>query len=325
MKEEKPMNNGKVSVVITTKNRKNYLKQAIDSVLSQTYKNIEIIIVNDGSDDGTNDYLKKFFNNKKALIITNESSMGANYCRNLGIKNSKGDYLAFLDDDDFWDKNKLKKQVELIESDERIGLVSSAFYLVDENGKIIRTFRRKNEIITSRNAIDRLVYEGNFIGGFSFPLIRSNIVKSQNIVLDNKVKQSQDIIFYLDLLPHFSNIAIIKEPLVYHRKHTMGQISWNVENFIQGTESVINYLLQNNFDDKYINQFKKTRYKAICLITKDDRTFKEYKNKYFEIEKNFKSFYEFYTYLVIQRIKDFLKPTFYKFSRLFYSLKGVDR
>jgi len=318
------MDNRKVSVIITTKNRKNYLKQAIDSVLSQTYKNIEIIIVNDGSDDGTNDYLKKFLNNEKILIITNETSMGANYCRNLGIKNSKGDYLAFLDDDDFWDKDKLKKQVQVIESDERIGIVSTGFYLVDENGKIMLAFPRKNEIINSRNAIDRLIFEGNFIGGFSFPLIRSNIVKNHNIILDNTVKQSQDVIFYLALLPHVSDIAIIKEPLVYYRRHTRGQISWNVENFIHGTESVINYLLQNNFDDKYINICKKNRYLYICRKTKDNRTFKEYKNKYFEIENNIKSFYDFYTYLVIQRVKDFLTPTVLKFTRFFYSLKGVD-
>jgi len=318
------VNNGKVSVVITTKNRINYFKKAINSVLSQTYENIEIIIVVDGSNDGTNDYLKKFLNNQNILIITNETSMGANYCRNLGIKNSKGDYLAFLDDDDFWDKDKLKKQVELIESDERIGIVSSGFYLVDDNGKIVRVFRRKNEIINSRNSIDRLVFEGNFIGGFSFPLIRSNIVKKYNIALDNKVKSSQELIFYLDFLQYVPHVAMIGEPLVYYRRHTMGQITWDFEKLIQGTESVINYLLQNNFDDKYIKKFKKNRYLYICRKTKDDRTFKEYKNKYFEIEKNFKSFYDFYTYLLIGKVKDFLRPIFFHFTRLFYSLKGVD-
>jgi glycosyltransferase involved in cell wall biosynthesis len=318
------MKNGRVSVIITTKNRKNYLKQAIDSVLSQTYKNIEIIIVNDGSDDGTADYLKKFLNNEKILIITNETSMGANYCRNLGIRNSKGDYLAFLDDDDFWDKDKLKKQVQLIESNEKIGLVSTGFYLVDDNGKVNRVFRRKNETINSRNAIDRLVLEGNFIGGFSFPLIRSNIVKKYNITLDNKLKSYQDLIFYLDLLQYVPHVAMIEEPLVYYRKHTKGQIKGDYKKLIQGVESAINYLLQYNFNDKYVKKFKKNTYLSICYETKDNRTFKEYKNKYFEIENNFKSFYNFYTYLLIRKLKDFLKPTFYKFTRFFYSLKGVE-
>lgn len=102
-----------VSAIITTHNRRDLLKRAIDSVLVQTYPNIELIVVDDASDDGTSEVC----NDKriKYIYIPKSESHGGNYARNLGIKTSKGEYCAFLDDDDCWLPEKIEKQVELIE------------------------------------------------------------------------------------------------------------------------------------------------------------------------------------------------------------------
>ena len=109
-----------VSVVLTTHNRLELLKRAVKSVWEQTYSNIELIVVDDASDDGTFQWSK----NQKFIYhyISRKESKGGNYARNLGIKATKGKYIAFLDDDDYWQSEKIYKQVELIKSKE-CGLV----------------------------------------------------------------------------------------------------------------------------------------------------------------------------------------------------------
>ncbi len=102
-----------VSAIITTHNRLELLKRAIDSVLSQTYPDIECIVVSDASTDGTNEYCKSR-GDIKFISIPKDKSRGGNYARNLGIRAASGEYVAFLDDDDAWLPLKTEKQVALL-------------------------------------------------------------------------------------------------------------------------------------------------------------------------------------------------------------------
>lgn len=103
-----------ISAIITTHNRLELLKRAIDSVLSQTYTNIECVVVSDNSSDGTNEYCSRL-PNVKLTVISKEDSRGGNHARNVGVNASHGEYVAFLDDDDYWLPEKIEKQVELME------------------------------------------------------------------------------------------------------------------------------------------------------------------------------------------------------------------
>ncbi len=102
----------KISVIIPTYNRLEFLPIAIDSVLSQTYPPYEIIIVDDGSTDGTKDFIKYVYGNSLKYIY--QKNQGVSSARNTGIYVSKGDFIAFLDSDDWWNKNKLEEQVKCL-------------------------------------------------------------------------------------------------------------------------------------------------------------------------------------------------------------------
>lgn len=102
-----------VSAVITTHNRQDLLVRAVKSVLCQTYKNLELIVVDDASDERADELLNEF--NLRYIYIPKEESKGGNHARNKGILASKGKYIAFLDDDDYWLPNKIEKQIELID------------------------------------------------------------------------------------------------------------------------------------------------------------------------------------------------------------------
>jgi glycosyltransferase involved in cell wall biosynthesis len=105
-------NNVKVSVIIPTYNRANSIHQSIQSVLNQTYKNIELIIVDDGSTDSTMNTLEKYGKQLKAVYQKNQ---GPSYSRNYGVSLSSGEFIAFLDSDDTWEPTKIENQVQLLD------------------------------------------------------------------------------------------------------------------------------------------------------------------------------------------------------------------
>lgn len=126
-----------VSAIITTHNRKSLLAKAINSVLTQTYSKIELIVVDDASDDGTD--LMCLSLPLKYIYIPKEESCGGNHARNIGIMNAMGYYVAFLDDDDQWLPEKIEKQILLMEKGD-YELVHCGKYVenISSNGKIKR-------------------------------------------------------------------------------------------------------------------------------------------------------------------------------------------
>lgn len=124
--EEQPM----VSAIIITHNRVKLLKRALKSVFDQTYKNIEIIVVDDASDDGTNAFgIKLLDRGVKYIYIPKDESRGGNFARNVGILNSNGEMIAFLDDDDYWCENKTEIQVDYFLKNPEVGMVYSGLML----------------------------------------------------------------------------------------------------------------------------------------------------------------------------------------------------
>ena len=112
-----------VSVIIPTFNNKQYIEETIDSVLSQTYKNIEIIIIDDGSDDGTDKIVSQKYKNKVKYYFQKNSGLSS--ARNMGLKKAKGSLIQFLDSDDLITKNKIKSQVKFLNQNINIDIVYS--------------------------------------------------------------------------------------------------------------------------------------------------------------------------------------------------------
>ncbi len=127
----KAASNPKVSVVITTHNRAALLPRAIRSVLAQTYENYELIVVDDCSTDDTPDVIRTFVDSR-IRVVRHADNMGQSAAINTGIRLARGEYIAFLDDDDEWVETKLLRQVRTLDaSDPRVGLVYTWFDYVD--------------------------------------------------------------------------------------------------------------------------------------------------------------------------------------------------
>jgi glycosyltransferase involved in cell wall biosynthesis len=153
----------KISVVLPVYNSARFVAQSIQSVLGQTFKDFEIIVVDDGSTDDTASVIGRF----GALVSYHyQKNQGAAAARNLGVSRSQGQYVAFLDADDIWYPNKLSAQVSLLETDPSLGFAYSDIDTIDENGEVVEkqflTKRYHRAVDKTRKSLTSFVFNGPF-------------------------------------------------------------------------------------------------------------------------------------------------------------------
>lgn len=129
-----------VSVIIPAFNRRDYIDETVQSVLKQTYPHVELIVVDDGSTDGTYEKLQEFQDRILLLSHSGRLNKGQSIAINLGLSRAKGEYVAILDSDDYWAEEKLFLQVDYLMRHENIGLVYGNGYCVDAKGNILYPF-----------------------------------------------------------------------------------------------------------------------------------------------------------------------------------------
>lgn len=203
-----------VSVIIPTYNKAQYLKKAVESVLNQTYKKIEVIVIDDGSTDNTAEIVKSF--NDPRIIYFWKENKGPAVARNTGIKKAKGKYIVFLDSDDLWLKEKLETQIDFMEKNSEIGLLGTGCYEMTDKGKVIgkKIFPTSNEILQK----DLIKYN---------PFIQSSIMTRKEIFdkvglwYDEKFRESEDYDLWLRIAGNYK-IANLPEALTMKRYYKEG-------------------------------------------------------------------------------------------------------
>lgn len=242
----------KVSVIIPSYNREEYISATIDSVLNQTYKDFEVIVVDDGSRDNTKKQLEKF--NSRIKVIYQRNSERA-VSRNIGVSNSNSEYIAFLDSDDTWLKNKLEEQVKILDENKDIILTYGKSLRMDQSGKQIKTAKRQTEGI-SGNIFEKLLLR-NFIVSAT-PLLRRKQFESTN-GFQTKYIPYEDWEFWLrfSLLGKF---YFLPKPLAKYRIHSEQSVKLTKAEKI---EEVTLSLLNDSFKLSSISE--KTKNKSLGL------------------------------------------------------------
>ena len=183
IKKDITMSKPLVSVVIPSYNRARVLRRSIDSVLGQSYKNIECIVVDDNSNDNTEDIIKSY-NDKRLKYVKLSKNLGACRARNVGIEKSKGEYIAFQDSDDEWLPNKLEKQIMFM----RIADVNfCAFRRI--NGEKTERTPKEGFALPDGAALTKLLLYENFISTQTL-LVKTNVLK--RIKFDESLPRFQD-------------------------------------------------------------------------------------------------------------------------------------
>lgn len=244
-----------VSVIIPTYNRARMLKEAIESVLKQTFTDFELIVVNDHSTDNTEAVIQKFDDQRIRYLAHPEKHTGdegAAQARNTGISVAQSRYVAFLDDDDFWLPQKLEFQVKkLNDTSAKIGAVYTAYYKVDENDRIIDKVIPQSNVSNFRSLLIR-----NWIGTTSTVMVKKSCLNDIGI-FDPHLPSCQDWDLWLRIARKY-RIVPIRKPLVKMRIHQgekgKTRISKNLKSAIKGRT-----LLHNKYKESLKNQDRHSR------------------------------------------------------------------
>ena len=197
-----------ISVIIPYYKKKEYIISSINSALNQTYKNLEIIIIYDDPNKEDLNLLKKIKKKDKRIkVYINKKNLGAGRSRNKGIKLSKGIFLAFLDSDDLWKKNKLKKQIFFMKKN-GIDASHTSYTIINSN----------NKIIGSRNAKDmsyKLLLKSCDIG-LSTVILKKEIIT--NKIKFANIKTKEDYVLWLKITLNDKKIFAVQHNLTKWRK-----------------------------------------------------------------------------------------------------------
>jgi len=267
----------KVSVIIATYNRAYFVSCAIDSVLSQTFKDFELIMVDDGSIDNTSEVLKKY---SSSIYYIYQENKGRAEARNTGIKVARGNYIAFLDDDDIWLPEKLEKQVIFLDSHPDIGLVHTVTDVIDEGGRLLQKETRERFRFYKKAMKIGYTYEG--MSRMCIMFLSAVMLKKECLgkvgPFDPRISAFEDWDFYLRFALKY-RIGTIPETLVRFRMHEAHSTK---EEFIQGRIMVsMNHLamIESGDNDSFRNLIRYNFYTHLAnvyYIDKQQAMFRAY-------------------------------------------------
>lgn len=198
-----------ISVVMPAYNSDKTIAMSIESVLKQTYFDFEFIIINDCSDDKTDEIIDYYASKDKRIkCFKNEKNSGVSYTRNIAISIANGDWIAFIDSDDIWEKNKLEKQMELAKSNQEISLIYTGSAFMNSNGE------KYSYSLPVLPKIDyRTLLKKNLLSCSSV-MVRKNVIKPILMPADD---MHEDYATWLLILKKYKYAYGINEPLLVYR------------------------------------------------------------------------------------------------------------
>lgn len=306
----------KVSVIIPTYNCAEYIAEAIDSVLAQTYKNYEIIVIDDGSTDNTKQILKDYKDKIKYIYQKNH---GVSIARNNGIINSTGKYVAFLDSDNKWLPNLLAESLSIFEKYPEVGLVHSRKIRISEDGFWFKKDNHGDEKYLSGNIYKYLLFRKANIN-LSSVVLRRNCLEKVGMFDDNLSKIGcEDRELFLRIAKKYKIMYINKSLYVGRvRKKSM---SANHKNMMKGRYYIVDKFCPPK---KGLNTMRKKALSSIHFQRADGYIWKS--NFREGIREYFKAMLIFPINLLIYiRLAKIFIKTIIKFIQKFISIKFISK
>jgi glycosyltransferase involved in cell wall biosynthesis len=209
-------------VIIPTYNRSDLVQQAIDSVLWQSFRDWELIVVDDGSTDDTRRVVRERYGLRVRYIY--QENHGESAARNRGLELATGEYVAFLDSDDLWHPNKLQRQIEAFKDDPSAGLVSTQAYLMNHDGLQLEQAPQGCDRETDVILWADLVLDNVVAGGGSSAVVRRACLDHVGW-FDTQIRFGEEWDLWLRIARRYE-VRQIPEPLVFYRLHRFGTRSW---------------------------------------------------------------------------------------------------
>lgn len=288
-----------VSVIIPVYNVEQHISQCLESVVTQTYKNIEIIVVNDGSTDKSEEIIKSYLEKFENIIYIYQENKGVSEARNLGFKNANGEYILFVDSDDFLDKNMIEKMYDNASKYQSDVVISGhvRFYGAHScKNEIINYDEYENNIYNGNQVLD-LMLSFRVRGYLWDKLFKRDMLIENNFILEPN-RYIEDWFPVIKQISKSRIVTFVNEPLYYYRQRNESAIHTISRKFLDDYVYTVNKI--NNYLDNY-----KGRYNKECKGVFDCETFYFVIRYFYSVNKLkkpssiYKMFYEsdYYNYI----------------------------
>ncbi|MCI8485617.1 MAG: glycosyltransferase [Clostridia bacterium] len=268
-----------VSIIVPVYNCEKYLERCLNSIIKQTYKNLEILLINDGSTDKSLEIVKEFSEIDNRIIVIDKKNEGVSIARNIGIDNAKGEYITFVDADDWLELDAIDRLYNVIIT-EKVDVVRGNYYLNEvranresiapiyelSNRKIIKEDFRETRMIEHFLFVEKSI--ANLV---MLLFIRSDVLKKNKVRFNPELYMMEDVVFYLHVFLNIDSIYFMQFP-VYHYFYNVNSATKSIERYIKNIKGIMNVnkeikniLLKNNLMD--IKKVSKLNANHLKIIT----------------------------------------------------------
>jgi len=267
----------KVSVIMPVYNSEKYLNECIDSVLNQDYQDIEIIIVNDGSTDSSDDIIKAYLNKDNRIVYVEQVNSGVSTARNKALEKVSGSYIMFLDSDDTYEKNMISTMVRSLKNND----IVVCGYNENYTNKCVK--KKLNSININTEMMTQEILSGNACGYLWNKIFRTDIVKKNKINFDVNIHMCEDMLFVFEYLKHCKKIKLLSDCLYNYRMRKTSAVwqrnskYYTIFNSYKKIEKII---ISFNIKPDYL--YYKVLFSYGMLSKKERRKFK--KEKIFDVK-----------------------------------------
>ena len=272
----------KVSVIVAIYNAEQYILDSINNICKQSLQEVEIVIVNDGSTDGSVEIIDKCAHKDSRISVYHEKHAGVAHARQVGLENAKGEYILFVDADDVVSPNMLEEMYNVAKEQDADVVVSDFTELTNEGD----TYRSQKPTTLNGLSILEDILNGKLYGALWNKLIRSEIIRETQAHFTETLTMREDLVFLSELLPHVDKVAYIPKAFYGYERRNVSSLTNNyldesVDYYRQ--EVLWNHLILQN---QYISESSRNKilqyYSLLAYITLKKRLFtKEEWNKNF--------------------------------------------
>ncbi len=284
-----------VSIVVPVYNSDKYLKECIESILTQTYKNFELIIINDGSIDNSLLICQEYSKLDARITIISQENLGVSVARNVGIEKLSGEYVVFVDSDDCIKSDYIEKLINVFQYNVDLSICD---FLTDGKSSVQHSIGIMNQLQTFKGLYTRKKYLGFLFN----KMFKADIIKENCINFDNKSGWCEDALFCTKYVSYITNAYYIDEPLYYYciRDDSATHVKFNEKRFsvLLTYENIIK--INKPIADKELMKRLSVNYTIHCVGLKRMLKNNKISNNSYEpiinayIHKNFKNIFSMY-------------------------------
>lgn len=287
------MSNKLVSIIVPFYNSEEYLGACIESIINQTYRNLEIILVDDGSTDSSGQLCDGYAKKDVRISVIHKPNEGVSVSRNVGINNSNGEFIYFCDSDDILHESIIMRMVTIIE--ENHSDMAACSY-TREKSQLGTNDSKELHIESAREFMKTVIQNQSYSGFLWNKMFKRNLLKS--VIFDVRIKIFEDLLFCLNYLKNVKSVSVSQEVLYYYRDNANGachqSFNENTLSGLLGREQILDILIENQIESDLIIPIYYELIYEYCVDFWKIKRISNYKFWKKVIVKGFNRFYKLY-------------------------------